>query len=197
MENENTENTENAEENKGDDLDTLLADISSSEEKTEPVKAEPKAEVAEVVKPDADKRFERMDAFIERQEERELQTELSGVAGRMRDASPALKNMPETALVGYIEREARNSPAIQTAWTERGSDPARFNQIVDGLAKKFGDGLAPVVDTQLTEDRRAVEAFVSSQGDVENSEDAKPQSELSAMSLTEIQSYAKQVARSN
>ncbi len=183
-----------------DDLDTLLADIASTETPAE-TPAETPVEKPEEKPVEADpavlQRLSRVDDYIERQEAKELSSELSGVAERMKTAVPSLKDLPESALIGYIEREARNSKPIQTAWLDRGSNPDQFNKIVDGLAKKFGDGLTPVADPKLTEDRQSAEAFVSSQNDGEQSDEVKPQSELSAMSTHDLKQYAAGLARSN
>lgn len=136
--------TNNAQ-NTGDDLDTLLAQY---EQQTKPPVSPPQTpQQPATVDPDRLRRVE------ERLFNEDVNKTVANITG-------GLKVSPRFAR-GWLDQIAKEKPEVANAFLQKESNPQRWAQIEQSLAKEFAKEVKSVTfDENVTEDRSAVAAAV-------------------------------------
>ncbi len=164
------------------DIDTLLEQFAEEGEPEKKVEEEKPA-----VSPEIGQRLDRIDAYVQRQEAKDTESEIDTLVNGAVESHEGLKVLPEGAFRGYVEEQARRDPRIQQAWSQRNTNPQGIQKIVDALGKKYAEALAQKPDERLTNDREAARAYVESQAEEPTTDDATPpQAELAAMTPAEL-----------
>lgn len=103
-------------------------------------------------------------AFFESEENRRAQESLKGDLDKavksVKDASPALANVPDRFVRGALKDMADDDPRLRLAWMRRGEDPDGWNKVLQAVAHKIGEEAGSPQTDSIQRGRVAVEAAV-------------------------------------
>lgn len=92
---------------------------------------------------------------IEQIEARFVQDDLSKAIGSVKGAQPALKSLGDGVVKAYLNDQAAADPRIRQAWLQRNADPATFDRVLKGLARKLAADLPSPTDGRTDGERGA------------------------------------------
>lgn len=141
---------------KDDDLDTLLNDPVFNATKSDPnPKPATKAEGTD----DSKAVLEQMRGLLTEQQRVRFQQDMQTTVKKVRGDLP--EELFDDALVeAWLDKRARDNPALSQAWTQRHENPRQFQKIVDALGRDFHKKYGNLPDKKATEDREVVTAAV-------------------------------------
>jgi len=180
IEDANVEAQPSIEDDNAQDLDSLLSEF-DQQAKPE-VKPEPQREVAD----DDDIKWLRQHAEEQRkaQIQKETKQDISSAVTTMKSGLD--KDLPEELIEGYLIREVENDPRALGLWQARHTEAGKWNQFVDGIAKKLNKVVSDLPDKKLSDDRDVVTSAIHS---ASSHKPQEPKVDLNTMSDQEFAMY--------
>ena len=136
----------------GDDLDTLLKEYEGGTSQKPP-------ETAVVQEPDIKQVAQEIQQFRKEQAANEYQKDIASFVKTVRGDLDS-EMFDDTMMEAYVDAYARKNPAFIKAWSERKTNPQKFEKIGKALNKEFAKRFENLPDRKVTEDTEAFAAAV-------------------------------------